>query len=127
MYDTLEGTIGEVQRIYLFIMMLLALFTAGMFFFQVSSVNNYKSYVNLQIERSGGLTDEALNYINQYSENTHNGRFNVVSDQIGERVTYGEIVEYQVEGEVKFFLFDLEDRFFTRTGSAVSQIRGQPN
>lgn len=124
MYDTLEDSIGEIQKIYVFLILLLALFSAGMFFFQVSSVNNFKSFVNYQIERNGGLTAEAVENIEEYSQNQHNGRFSVQSDQLGESVSYGEVVEYEVQGEVKFYLFDLEDRAFTRTGSAVSQIRG---
>lgn len=124
MYDTLEGSIGEVQKIYITFLMILVMFSCGMFFFQVSSVNNFKSYVNLQIERNGGLTETALEYIENYSAESHNGRFTVSSEQLGTKVGFGEIVEYEIEGEVKFFLFDLENRAFTRNGSAVSQIRG---
>lgn len=118
-----EGAIMEVVKWFLGLTLVLFAFSATLFFFQVGDTNNFKQHINYVIERQGGLTEVAMEEINTYSEENYGGRYTIESDQMNEKVNYGEIVDYTINAtfEVQFLPFpDIERNF---EGSSVSQVR----
>lgn len=58
-------------------MMLLTLFGATIVGIQITQANHFKSYVDLTIQRDGGLTEEAQRSIMAWSKDQYGGRFKV--------------------------------------------------
>lgn len=126
-----EGAIMEVVKWFIGLLIMFSIIAVTVFAMNVSSVNNFKQQVNYEIERNGGLTEDAVDALNEYSkeyypnESTENGgRFSVESDQLYETVPFGEPVDYTVVAsvEVKFFpiIPDIEWGF---KGTGVSYVR----
>ena len=93
------------------------------FFIQVANVNSFKQQVSYQIERSGGLTTEAVQSLKEYSEKNYKGSFTVKSDLLNKKVNFGDIVDYQVVGKFDIILLPLPEVTMTFSGSGVSQVR----
>lgn len=119
----IDGSIMTTGRIFISFLMIALMLGMATFLFQLQQVNNYKQYVNYQIERNGGLTENALENINTYSENHFHDIFSVSSDQLNEKVPYGSIVEYKVQGNFNLMYWDLEPITLSNTGAALSLIK----
>ncbi|RBP59282.1 hypothetical protein DES36_1197 [Alkalibaculum bacchi] len=118
-----EATIMEIVKWFIGLLLLAMLLAAAIFFIEVGGVNPFKQQVNYQIERNGGLTENAITNINTYSENYYDGRFSVESDKLNQKVEYGEIVDYTVKGVFEIKIFPAPDVKLSFKGTGVSQVR----
>ncbi|MCE4051688.1 hypothetical protein [Bacillus sp. Au-Bac7] len=119
----IDGSIMTTGRIFISFFMIALMLGVAVFLFQLQQVNNYKQYVNYQIERNGGLTETAVENINTYSEDHFQNVFSVSSAKLNEKVPYGSIVEYKVEGNFSLMYWDLEPITLSNTGAALSLVK----
>ncbi|WP_077356031.1 DUF4320 family protein [Virgibacillus halodenitrificans] len=118
-----EGTIMELVKWFIGLFLIMMIVALAVFLFQMGDVNTFKQQVNYQIERNGGLTQEAMASINDYSERYFNGRFTVESDLLNTRVNYGDTVDYKVNGVFEIVIFAIPDVKMQFAGTGVSQVR----
>lgn len=115
--------IMEMGKWFLSLISFMALLYLAIFFFQISDKNNYLQQVNYEIERQGGLTTEAVENLTSHSNEYYGGRYAVKSDQLNQKVGYGEIVNYTIEATISIDMFNLPSYHIEFPGSAVSQVR----
>lgn len=118
-----EGAIMEFVKWFIGLFLLFTLASFTLFAIDVSSVNNFKQQVNYEIERNGGLTSDAVANLEEYSETYYKGQFEVVSDQLYQKVEFGEAVDYTVEASIKIRLFPLADVPMSFAGTGISHVR----
>lgn len=118
-----EQTIMEMVKWFIALLLIMMMVSLTLFLIQMGDVNNFKQHVNYQIERNGGLTEGAMTAINDYSVGYFEGRFTVESDQINQKVKYGELVDYKVNGKFEIVIFPIPDVNMQFSGTGVSQIR----
>lgn len=73
----MEHSIMEIMKWYLTFFFMLFLIAIVSFLMQVQDSNSIKQTVNYTIERSGGLTSEAVASLNEVSKNGYGDRFKV--------------------------------------------------
>lgn len=119
-----EGAVMEFIKWFLGIFLFFMLLSIAMFSFDLGNVNSFKQQVNYQIERQGGLTETAVANINDYSDKYYHGAFQIESEQLNEKVAYGDIVDYTVKGTFDIKIFPIiPDVHLTFNGTGVSQVR----
>ncbi|MEK4181677.1 hypothetical protein NSQ61_19740 [Aeribacillus sp. FSL K6-1121] len=118
-----EGAIWEFVKWFIGLLLLLMLISVTIFFIELEGVNSYKQQVNYQIERKGGLTADAVAYLDSYSKTYYKGRFTIESDKLNEKVSYGEMVDYEIKGKFDIKIFPIPDVELTFKGTGVSQVR----
>lgn len=120
-----EGFINELFKIFISIIMVCMLAMMTMYFISISNLKEYKHYVGLEIERNGGLTNEALENISNINEKYYKGQFSVEKDgnMSNDPQPYGTLVDYTVRGDVSFKLFFEVDQTIEMNGTAASMIR----
>lgn len=118
-----EGAIMEVVKWFIGLLVIFSIVAISIFAINISSVNNYKQQVNYEIERHGGLTTEALEALEEYSEDNYGGRFSVESDLVYEQVPFGEAVDYKVIADVDMVLIPIELEPWKFEGTGVSYVR----
>ncbi|GAF66458.1 hypothetical protein BTS2_3359 [Bacillus sp. TS-2] len=119
----MEGNIMALVKMFLIALGVALIVSVAVFMFQISQVNNFKQYVNYQIERNGGLTNEAISSIDNYSNEHYTGRFKVFSPYLYEKQPYGSIIPYEITGSFTFLFFEFEDVELPAKGSAISLVR----
>lgn len=117
-----EYSIMEMIKWVVSAYVVMLIVSVSVMYIQLSGINDYKQYVNVQIERTGGLTAEALEKIDTYSDKYHNGLFEIVG---GERpkVQYGEVVEYEIKAVVPIKLLPVPPLEIDYGGISVSKVR----
>lgn len=95
----------------------------GVFMININQTQDFKRYINTQVERQGGLTDEAMANIEEYNQTYYEGEYTVTSDMAGQKVPYGTEVNYEVTRTI-----DMAFEFYsipplTFEGSTVSLCR----
>lgn len=118
-----EQSIMEIVKWFIFVILIMLIMSVGIFIFRLQDVNHYKQKVNQQIERKGGLTDEAIEVINEYASENLAGEYQLEGDQLNEHVRFGEPVEYQIKVTYPIEIFEIPDVTLTFSGSSVSQVR----
>lgn len=118
-----EGAIMEMVKYFLYLFVFLALMSLTLFFFQVGDTNNFRQRINYEIERQGGLTEEAVEKLATYSEENYGGRYAITSEQLNEKVAYGEIVDYTILADFEVAIFPIPNVQMEFSGSGVSQVR----
>lgn len=118
-----ESAVMEIVKWFITLFLIMGIVSLTYFGIQLANVNSFKQQVNYQIERQGGLTEEAVQNLKEYSDKSYKGSFTVKSDQLNEKVEFGEIVDYQVVGKFDIILFPLPDVTMTFSGSGISQVR----
>lgn len=118
-----EHVIMEIVGIFTGLLMVLMIAAASLFFFHVQDVNSFRQTVNFQIERQGGLTEEAVSQLETHSETFYNGRFSVESSQLNQRVEFGEKVEYTIQGIFAIPFLPIPDMHMEFSGVGVSHVR----
>lgn len=93
-----EMSIMELFKWICYFTIFMCFASFGVYTHQVRETPNFKQHVNYQIERHGGLTNVALENINNYSEEHYNGRYTIDSPLLNEKVSFGEQVDYTVTG-----------------------------
>ncbi|MEK4692417.1 hypothetical protein [Bacillus sp. FSL W8-1202] len=112
-----------IGKMYMAIFVLFALFAVSVFFIQMNQGNEYKQYINYQIERNGGLTTSAIEHIEEYNKKYYDSRFKIESPMMNQKVKYGDEVNYTVQGNFKILYFNLPIQTISIKGSALSLIR----
>lgn len=118
-----ESSIMEFVKWFIGLLLIMMILSIAMFCMDLGNVNSFKQQVNYQIERHGGLTDAALDNINKYSENYYHGIFTINSDQLNEKVAYGEAVDYVIDGNFDIKILPIPDVQLEFSGTGVSQVR----
>lgn len=113
----------EMGKMYITIFIIFSLFSVSMFFININQANDFKQYVNYQIERNGGLTPTAMGKINKYNDEHYNGRFTVSSATGSRQMQFGDEIDYTITGEYKFLFISLPAESIKIKGSAISMIR----
>lgn len=106
--------------IILFILSFFALVDVGI---QVSQFSNYRQTVDDNIARYGGLTNTAVYKINEYSQSHNKNRFSVISEDMGKKKKYGEIVSYQIKQEYQIRFLISKKVIKYSDGTVVSEVR----
>lgn len=117
-----EGAIMEIVKWFIGMLMLLVILAFTIFAINTSSVNTFKQQVSYEIERNGGLTQDAINNLHEYSEEFYGGRFKVGTGPM-EPVAFGEKVDYEVKSNVEILFFPIPNAELTFKGSGVSYVR----
>lgn len=109
---------------YLLIMVLILSGVSGyQVYFQVSKFPNYQKVVNDNIARYGGLTAPAMEKINKQSRLYGENRFSIISDEMGVKKGYGEIITYQIKQDYEVNLIINKKITQYTEGSATSEVR----
>lgn len=119
----IDDSIMGYAKLYISIVVILFLVAVGIFFYQLQQANNFTQYVNYQVQRHGGLTTEAITKIDDYNDEHYNGIFEVNSEQEGEKLPYGSVIDYKVTVTLEFLFFDIDGVQLPIKGSAVSLVR----
>lgn len=119
----MNATVQEIFKPVIWFIMLV--FFLSVFFYAVSfsQAIGFKSYVNGQINREGGLTSQAMANINEYNANIYNSKFKVVSDSGTDKKEYGDSVSYTISGEVGAVGLNLPLKLVSVSGSSISKVR----
>lgn len=99
----MEGAIMEYVKWFIGIVSVIFLVTVVSMLFRLGEVNTFQQEVNYQIERNGGLTDDAKKALNEYAEVQHNG---FVSFSLDEKVNLYSSGSTPFSG---FSLIEIED------------------
>lgn len=118
-----ESTVMELVKWFIGLFLLMMLISLTLLFFEFGNINSFKQQVNYQIERQGGLTETAVENLNRYSEEMYNGSFEVVSNQLYEKVAYGETVDYVIKANFEVKIFPVPNVKIEQSGTGVSQVR----
>lgn len=118
-----ESATMEILKMFVLVLGIAFLISVIVLGMQISDYNSFKQQVNYQIERNGGLTKEALANINEYSDEYYNSRFRVESDRLGEKVSYGETVDYTIIGTFDGVIMPVPEFEIPFKGTGVSQVR----
>lgn len=113
----------EIVGIVLTAASILIIAMVGVFMININQTQDFKRYVNTQIERNGGLTETSMTNIEEYNQTYYEGEYNISSDQEGQSVPYGTEVNYVVTRTIDFAFdfYSIEPLDFE--GSAVSLCR----
>lgn len=119
----IEGSIFSVGKMYISAVLILLIVGLSILLFQVNQSNNFKQYVNYQIERGGGLTSEVIERVNNYSEDHFNGIFYIDPTEKTTQKPYGTTVEYVIQAtfEIPFFQFEVLN--IAISGSSITLTR----
>jgi len=118
-----EGSIMEFVKWFITLFMIFLFLAIAVFVIELGSINNFKQQINYQIERNGGLTNEAVDNLNEYSKKNYGQKYEITSDNLYQKVAWGQKVDYTVLAVYKIKFFTAPDVHLKFRGSAVSMIR----
>ena len=110
-------------KMYISMVLIVLMIGLAIFMYEVNQSNNYKQYVNAQIERHGGLTLEAIEEINQYSQEHFNGNFTIDSSQATAKEPFGTVVNYTAYANFKILFLEFDNVQIPLNGSTTSLVR----
>jgi hypothetical protein len=119
----LESSTMEMGKLYISLFIIFSMVSLALFFSEINQANDFKLYVNYQIERNGGLTDAAMEKVDSYNQENYGSKFKVQSTQMSQLFAYGKEVDYTINTKHEFFFLPLLSRDISIKGSAISQIR----
>lgn len=102
----MDGAIMEFVKWFISIISIAFLTMVVVFLFKLNEVNGFQQEVNYQIERHGGLTETALEELNDVAKASYGGC----------------IVESHVDGSVCYFEADRNDDSVTSSGFFVREF-----
>lgn len=113
----------EIMGIVLTAASILLIAMVGIFMININQTQDFKRYINTQIERNGGLTETSIVNIEEYNQMYYEGEYTLTSDQLGQTVSYGTEVNYEVTRtiDLAFDFYSIEPLTFE--GSAVCLCR----
>ncbi|HBL1652533.1 hypothetical protein [Enterococcus sp. HMSC076E04] len=118
-----EQSVMEIIKWFIGLIMIMTMVSIGLFCVRLQDINTFKQQVNYQIERKGGLTTEAVEAIDKYSDTNYDGRFTIESDKLNQKVSYGEEIDYTIKATIPIQILPLPDVSLSFKGNSVSQIR----
>ncbi|KYD11475.1 hypothetical protein B4102_2203 [Heyndrickxia sporothermodurans] len=119
----LESSTMEIGKHYISLFIIFSMVSLALFFSEINHANDFKQYVNYQIERNGGLTNDAMEKVNSYNQEHYGGKFKIKSSQINQQYAFGKEVDYSINKKYNFFFLPLLSKDISIKGSAISQIR----
>ncbi|MCK1995457.1 hypothetical protein MPH61_23325 [Peribacillus muralis] len=119
----LESSTMEMGKLYISLFIIFSMVSLALFFSEINHANDFKQYVNYQIERNGGLTGEALTKVDAYNQEHYGGKFNIQSAQKSQQLSFGKEIDYTIKTKHVFFFLPLLSKDISVKGSAISQIR----
>ena len=119
----LESSTMEMGKLYISLFIIFSMVSLALFFSEINHANDFKQYVNYQIERNGCLTGEAIEKVHDYNQEQFGGKFDIQSTQMNQQFSFGQEVDYTINTTHKFFFLPLLSRDISVKGSAISQIR----
>lgn len=119
----LESSTMEMGKLYISLFIIFSMVSLALFFSEVNHANEYKQYINYQIERNGGLTNEAIEKIETYNNQHYGGKFEVQSPQMSQQFAFGQEVVYTINSTHNFFFLPILSKNISVKGAAISQIR----
>lgn len=107
------------------IFMLVIFFLLGFFLFGIQNVQtvDFKNYVDGQLEKNGGFTEEAASNIKAYSDRYYEGRYSVANLSSTGQQPYGTPIDYEIKGTVKVYFMDLPNQLTLKQGTTTSLVR----
>lgn len=111
-----------LMKIKITVLMVIIIVTFSVALIQMGEKNDFQQYANLQIERHGGLTAEAVTLINEYSSTNYNGRF-VLTTAPTDKVQIFENVVYSYTMNIQPLFFDWDIISLNFQGQATSLVR----
>lgn len=141
----MEHSVMEIAKWFFFAVMVMVMFSLGIFFIQMQDINPYKQTVNYTIERSGGLTQDAVKLLDEESQTKYHNKYTVqylepvppsttgavmvdgktyMVKSYSPQMRYGTEVLYRVESRFDIPIFGIGAIKNTFYGTSVSQIRG---
>lgn len=118
-----EDAAGEFSLQMILMAFVMFLMAVTIFFVSYIQSSDFKTYVDGQIERNGGLTPTSVQNIQAYSNRFYDGKFEVTSLSGSDSKDFGLDVDYIVTGNIEVFFFELPDQLITSRGSATSKVR----
>lgn len=118
-----EHSIWEFTKWFIGILLIMLIASVGVIFFQLQEVNSFKQQVNYQIERKGGLTEEAIRELNDYAQENYLSAYQIESDKLNEKVSFGDTVDYTIKVEIPIHFYQVPSIEYDSKGSGVSQVR----
>lgn len=119
----LEQPVSEIFRYLLGLILTCFILSVAIFCYQIQDVNTFRQQVNYRIERRGGLTQEAMEEIDTYSKEYFQGRYSIDSPKVGEKVSFGDTVSYEIVGSYEIVFLPMSTVHMTTVGQAISQVR----
>lgn len=119
----MEDAVGAAWLQYIFMLLLFFLVSITLFGIHNIQMIDFNSYVETQIQRQGGITVEAQEKINEYSEKHFAGRYSAQSLSGNEKVPFGTEVHYEIVGDIRIFLMSFPNQIVSRKGSTISLVR----
>lgn len=129
----MESAIMEYAKWFIGAVAIIFIGTAVVFMFKLNEVNSFQQEVNYQIERHGGLTQEAKMAINKQAKAIHGGCI-VASPDDGAPCLFEEdrkagvktsgffVREYKVESDGKKRYYDRASNEQARYGTAINYV-----
>ncbi|APT48389.1 hypothetical protein BSA145_20870 (plasmid) [Bacillus safensis] len=108
---------------YLTLFFIFAILSISAYMINLNQANDFKQYVNYQIERGGGLNSASMKKVNEYNQKYYRGKFKVTSLSGNAKMPFGEEVSYKITGNYEFFFITLPVQQINTNGTAVSLIR----
>lgn len=118
-----EDSVGEFTSQFIFMLLTFFLLALTIFGVHLTQAIDFKTYVDSQIERNGGLTETAEENINDYSVKHYQGRYAVTSLSGTGKKAFGESIDYLISAKIQILFFDLPDQLVAIQGSTISQVR----
>lgn len=107
--DMLEGAVMEYAKWFIGIVSVTFITVAVVFMFRLNEMNSFQQDVNYQIERHGGLTEEAYIALNEKAKSTYGGC----------------IVESHEDNAPCYFAEDRADEDMKSSGFFIREIKTQ--
>ncbi|WP_342467251.1 hypothetical protein [Bacillus sp. FSL W8-0502] len=118
----IDGFLMIFLKIYLACMsVILVVDTAG-FLIRVNQINDFTQHVNYQIQRNGGLNENALKQIEKKNKEAYGGSFQIQSDSLNKTLPFGSEVTYEIKTIYVSQVFGIKTEMGAK-GGALSLIR----
>ncbi|MCH4168618.1 MAG: hypothetical protein LKF42_05145 [Streptococcaceae bacterium] len=119
----MEHHISEIIHWFLTLLIITVLVSITLLGKAINDINAFKNDVNASIERHGGYTEQAESEIQTYSKNYYCDLFKIASvSKIG-AVSYGQTINYVIEGHFPVAFFTDSSFNVNFHGQASSKLR----
>ena len=123
-----ENAIMTLLSQFVAFVLIVAITSVGIFSYVLSTTTSFKQYINYEIERNGGLTNDSLYNIHEYYRRggyKFNYEFVNMPDEEERKLSYGDKVDYELKISIKPIFFTDQTVVLTERGTATSRVRGQ--
>ena len=117
-----EHSVMEVVKWFLGLMLIWLMITVAIFCYRSQDINTFRQQVNYQIERRGGLTNDALASLDRYSKDKFGGMFSVSTDN-NQKVEFGDKVNYTIHAKIPVQFIAKSNVNVSAKGTGISQVR----